>query len=42
LSRKYFSFEGAVELVSATAGLHADTHTPLLTITELTKAETTR
>lgn len=42
LPRKHFSFDGAVVLVYVAAGLHADTAHALLTITEPTKAETTR
>ena len=42
LPRKHFGFDGAVDLVSTTAGLHADTTPALLAITEPTKAETTR
>ena len=42
LPRKHFGFDGAVEAVSATAGLHAGPPHALLTITEPTKVETTR
>lgn len=41
LPRKHFGFADAVDLVSATAGLHADTPNAPLVITEPTKAETT-
>jgi hypothetical protein len=38
----HFGFDGAVDLLFATAGLHADTLHTLLAPTEPTKAETTR
>jgi hypothetical protein len=41
LPRKHFSFAGAVDPVTATAGLHADSPPAPLAITE-PKAETTR
>jgi hypothetical protein len=39
---EHFGFDGAVDLLFATAGLHADTLHALLAPTEPTKAETTR
>jgi hypothetical protein len=39
---EHFGFDGAVDLLFATAGLHADTLHALLAPTEPTKAETPR
>lgn len=39
---EHFGFDGAVDLLFATAGLHADTLHTLLAPTEPTKAESTR